>query len=527
MSHPFLDQLLSGSGLLYLAIAVLAALVLAVRGMSQDGESRSRALVVLGLLGLAAVLNLALEFVPTEMTTRVLERGGSVLRTVPHPAYAALGIALLTTGLLAILLAGALVLVDFLMVRRLKIEIPNILRDVLVIVLFFVGVLLILYYRTELDITGLFTTSAVISIVIGLALQDTLGNLFSGLALQTERSFNVSDWVLFGDREGVVVDISWRATKLRTRTNDLVIIPNSQISKDVVINFSRPSRVHAELAHIGAHYRHPPADVIAALEEASDQTAGILQKPRVDVRTKSYGDFAVVYEVKYWIKDYADVEDIADDFMTRVWYCFKRRGIEIPFPIRNVYLREVTRDTQRAEAEADDEQIYGRLRRIELFDALNEEEARALAARTRAEEFYEGETVLRQGAPGDSLYIIDMGRVEIVVSQEGRSEKVAQLGPGDFMGEFALMTGQNRTATVVTLAPSRFFVIDRAAFRDTLVGNPTIAERISETLARRRVKLEAATAELHRAAEASPEEEKRQILSRIREFFGFGGGPPA
>jgi small-conductance mechanosensitive channel/CRP-like cAMP-binding protein len=503
MDNPFIDQLLSGSGLRYAALILLVAGALVVRGLSRDPETRRRALVVVGLILLAAVLQIVLESVP---------RG--------HPAYVTVSVMLLIAGLLALLLMSALFVVDFLMVRRLKVEVPAILRDFTIIALFFIGVLLILYYRTEFNVTGLFTTSAVISIVIGLALQDTLGNLFSGLALQTERSFNVSDWVRFGEREGVVVDISWRATKLRTRANDLVIIPNTLISKDVVINYSRPSRVHAELAHIGTHYRHPPADVIVAIEEASDQTMGILKRPRVDVRTETFADSAVIYQIKYWIKDYAEVEDIADDFMTRIWYSFKRHGIEIPFPIRNVYLREVTKETERAEAEADDERIYGHLREVELFDALSDEEARALAARARVQEFFTGETVLRQGAPGDSLYIIDVGRVEVVVSRDGHSERVAELGPSDFLGEMALLTGEQRTATVVTLEPTRFFVIDREAFRDTLLQNPAIAEQISEALTRRRAELEATHAELDRAVAASPDETRRQILSRIWDFFG-------
>jgi small-conductance mechanosensitive channel len=525
MDSPFLDQLLSGSGLLYAALFLLVVAVLSVRGLSQNTETRRRALVVVGLLILVAALKVTLGAIPRETMEIVVEDGRRVVRPIESPTYTAISVTLLITALLALLLSGALLIVDFFMARRLRFEIPAILRDFSLIGLFFVGVLLILYYRTDLDVTGLFTTSAVISIVIGLALQDTLGNLFSGLALQTERSFVTGDWVRFGDREGVVVDISWRATKLRTRANDLVIIPNSQISKDIVINYSRPSRVHAELVHIGVHYRHAPADVIAALEEASDQTAGILKRPRVDVRTEKFDDFAIVYEIKYWIKDYAELEDIADDFMTRVWYVFRRHSIEIPFPIRTVNLRQVTAETERAEAQADDERIYDRLREVELFEALTEEEARALAVRARVEQFFTEETVLRQGAAGDSLYIIDTGRVEVVVSHDGRSERIAEAGPGEFLGEMALLTGEERTATVVTLQPTRFFVIDREAFRDTLLRNPAIVEEISETLTRRRAELEATHAELHRAAAATPEEEKRQILSRIWDFFGFRGGP--
>lgn len=523
MDHTFLEQLLSGSGLLYVVAAGLALAALAVRGFSRHPHVRRRALLVVGLLVAFVLLQLALGQVAPRTSGFIRTPGGELVPgLVENSAYKYLSVALLLVGLLAGILTVTLFAIDVLLVGRLGFEVPNILRDVTVVAVFFAGTLVILSERTGMDPTGVFTSAAAISIVIGLGLQDTLGNVFSGLALQTERSFNVGDWVRFGEREGVVTDISWRATKLRTRTNDLVIIPNTVISKDVVINYSAPTRVHAVTAHVSAHYRHPPADVIAALEEASDQTPGILARPRVDVRTREFGDSAIGYEIKYWIRDYAEIEDIDDDFMTRTWYAFSRRGIEIPFPIRNVYLREVTPETIRAEEEADDERIFQHLRRTSLFDPLSDEEARALAARARVEQFFTGETLMHQGQPGDSLYILDKGRVEVVVSHDGRSERVAELGPGSFIGEMALLTGAQRTATVVALEPIHSFVIDREAFARILEGNPAIAEGISETLAARQRELEATHAALHRAASATQEEEKRQILSRIRAFF-FGG----
>lgn len=513
MNIPFLEQLaealLSGSGPLYLVLALIVLGALMVRKASRDEAIRRRALLVAGLVLIFAVLQLLLGRIP--------ER----LARPENTSYAVLSVTLLIIGYLAALLIGTFVIVDFLLVRQLGFEVPNILRDATVFALFFVGVLLILYRQTELDVTGLFTTAGVVSIVIGLALQDTLGNVFSGLAIQTERSFNVGDWVRFGEVEGVVVDVSWRATKLRTRANDLVIIPNTQISKDMLINYSAPTRIHAILEDIGANYRHPPAEVIAAIEEAADQTEGVLRRPRVDVRTYQYGDFAIVYRTKYWIRDYEDLEDIKNAFNTRIWYSFRRRGIEIPFPIRNVFLHRVTEESLQAEAQEREARVFRYLRRVEVFDALSEEEARELASRARVEQYFRGETVIRQGTAGDSLYIIDNGLVEVIVSQNGRSESLAQLGPRSFFGEMALLTGEERTATVVTLSPTDFFVVDREAFRETLEKNPVIAERISEILADRRRELEETQAALHEAHGDAMEDEKTRILTRIRDFFGF------
>ncbi len=513
MNNPFVEQLaealLSGSGPLYLVLALVVLAALAIRKASRNEAVRRRALLVAGLVLIFAVLQVLLGRIPERMARP------------ENTTYAVLSVTVLIIGYLAALLIGTFVIVDLLLVRQLDFEVPNILRDATVFALFFVGVLLILYRQTELDVTGLFTTAGVVSIVIGLALQDTLGNVFSGLAIQTERSFNVGDWVRFGELEGVIVDVSWRATKLRTRANDLVIIPNTQISKDLLINYSAPTRIHAVLEDIGVHYRHSPAEVIAAIEEASDQTEGILKRPRVDVRTHQYGDFAIVYRTKYWIKDYEDLEDIKNAFNTRIWYAFKRRGIEIPFPIRNVFLHQVTEESLQAEAEARKSRVFRYLRRVEVFDALSEEEARELASRVRVEQYFRGETVIRQGTAGDSLYIIDNGLVEVVVSRDGKSESLAQLGPRSFFGEMALLTGEERTATVVTLAPTDFVVVDREAFRETLEKNPVLAERISEILAQRKRELEEVHAALDQGDGKAIEDEKTRILTRIRDFFGF------
>ena len=520
-----LDQFFTGAGLLYATVTLLALIGLIIRGVSKDPVVRRRALLVVGLLLIFAILRVTLSEIPPDTTGSILTPTGErVEGLVPNPAFTLVSVAMLAVALLALLLIVSMFFVDFLLVSQLKFEIPRILRDVSVMVFFFIGVMMILIYRTNLDIAGLFTTSAVISVIIGLALQDTLGNVFSGLALQTERSFHVGDWVRFADMEGVVTDISWRATILRTRANDLVIIPNSIISKDVVVNYSAPTRVHAILAEIGVHYKHPPAEVRQAMEEAANQTPAVLKQPKIHVRTLRFDESAVTYQVKYWIKDYADLEDIKNAFMTRVWYAFSRRGIEIPFPIRNIYMRTITQETEKAAALEAENRIFDQLRDVSLFDPLTDQETRSLASRARVERYFTGEVVMRQGEAGDSLYIIDEGSVAVIVSHDGRSEKLADLGPTSIIGEMALMTGAERTATVTASVPTQFVVIDRDAFRKTLLQNPHIAEQISETLVARREQRDATIAALHEAASQAPDEEKGQILSRIWEFFGFRAG---
>jgi small-conductance mechanosensitive channel/CRP-like cAMP-binding protein len=513
--------MLEGPVVLYGVLIAVVVLLLVVRRFSADPALRRRAALVSALLMLFVLLQVWLPAIPQTVERMVERTPGGVLtpEDVANPLYVTVSVVRLVVALLAALLLAALAIVDLFFVRRLRAEVPKILPDVAVLTLFFFGVLLILYYRTTLDITGLFTTSALITVVIGLALQDTLGNLFAGLALQSERSFRVGDWVRFGTYEGVVSDVSWRATKIRTRDNDLVIVPNTVIGKDVLLNYSAPSSVHALTSEVGCHYRHPPGQVIAVLEEAAAETEGVLARPRPQVRTIGYGDFAITYQLRYWVRDVSQEPEIRSDLMSRIWYVFDRHGIEIPFPIRNVFLREEISGA--AEASRDEElaRIGARLRRCDLFDAIGDDELTRLAKRVRIERYFTGEIVLRQGEPGDSLYVIDEGRVEVLLrTGENQESRLAELSTGSFFGEMSMMVDEPRSATVRTRAPTRFLVVNREAFKETLQSNPAIAARLSETLAARKKEQDLAR-ETH--GDEPVEAEERRILHRIRQLFGF------
>lgn len=489
------------------------------RGFHDNPLIRRRTAVISGLFAVVILLRLWLRAVPRQVERLATLPGTDqvVPTLVTNPLYETLSVASLILGLLAVLLLASLLLVDYFLVHQMEVDVPNILRAVGIATLLFPGALLILYYETDLDVTGLFTTSAVLSVVIGLALQDTLGNLFSGLALQTERSFAVGDWVRFSGYEGEVRDISWRATRLRTRDNDLVVIPNSVIGKDVVVNYSAPTRVHSITTQVGTHYRHPPARVIEALQEAVRDTDTILKVPRPLVHVVAFGESEVTYEVRYWIRDFATRPEVASALRTRIWYVFKRRGIEIPFPIRTVQMQEAGRADENP-VESETETLAERLARVPSLGHLAGDALLALAERARREQYFSGETVVRQGEPGETLYVIDNGAVEVLLSEGTSRERIAELGPGDYVGEMSLLTGEPRSATVRALEPTQFIVVDRTAFRAALDGNAEIMRDISQTLARRREELEYARSALHTDA-PDPAAAEQQILSRIRQIF--------
>src|SRR3954470_7554232 len=210
---------------------------------------------------------------------------------------------------------------------------PAILQDFIVI-----GLLLLV--ATFVFHDKLLTTSAVSAVVIGFALQDTLGNAFAGLAIQSERPFHVGHWIRVGDFEGRVAEVTWRATKLRTKSGNFVIVPNNIVSKEAITNYSEPAAPLRLEVTVGASYMVPPNQVKAAIMEALRHSSRVLAAPPPDVVLLSFDDSAITYKARFWIDDYAADEQSRDEVRTAIYYSFQRHGIEIPWPIQVQYEKE-------------------------------------------------------------------------------------------------------------------------------------------------------------------------------------------
>ncbi len=188
----------------------------------------------------------------------------------------------------------------------------------------------------DLKLGALLATGAVTSLVLGLALQPILGNFFAGLVISLERPFRINDWILFGDVEARVVSITWRTTHLRTRDNDDLVVPNSEIAGEKILNYFLPHPLHMERIYVGAHYRTPPYKVKQAMTTAAGRVSAVLDKPSVSVYLHEFGESSITYELRAWIEDIAEKPRIANELRSAIWEEFRRAGITIPFPIRTL-----------------------------------------------------------------------------------------------------------------------------------------------------------------------------------------------
>ncbi len=238
---------------------------------------------------------------------------------------------------LATLRIAALYFFDFHLHTRRGLRLPPMLPAVTLWASYLIAAFAILKMAWPgLPVTALLTTSAVTSLVLGLALQPILGNFFAGLVIALERPFRINDWVKFGDIEGRVVGITWRTTHLRTRDNDNLVVPNGKIADQEILNYYYPHPLHLERVHVGAHYRTPPYRVEQALLDVATRVEGVLEKPSPMVYVISFDDSAITYELRLWIEDIGEAPRIASQARCEIWEEFRRRGITIPFPIRTL-----------------------------------------------------------------------------------------------------------------------------------------------------------------------------------------------
>lgn len=406
-----------------------------------------------------------------------------------------------------------------------KLHIPHILRDIMRGAIYMAFALFILTAVFHLNLTPLLTTSAILSVILGLALQETLGSLFSGLAISATRPYTQGDWVEMGEWQGVVERFDWRSTTIKTLENNWVVIPNSTLSKLALTNYSAPTLLKARYLPVHVHYRHSPEQVRSAILEAIRGVEGVSAQPEPIVLITGFGDSAVTYSLKFWYEDFSLCTPIEAALRERIWYRFQRDEIEIPYPMRTMARQhEEPRDRVRS-------RLVRHLEKVDFISGLGYTALFDLANRVRMQKYAQGEVVVRQGDPGRSFYIIQKGEAGVsVLDRRGHQVVDSRLKEGDFFGEMSLLTGSKRSATVRAVTGLELLTLDKDDLRHVFRDNPELQEQISEIVARRAARTKTALEESQTlaeaaASEAAPADEEvsmsRQVLRRIRDFFAF------
>jgi small-conductance mechanosensitive channel/CRP-like cAMP-binding protein len=400
----------------------------------------------------------------------------------------------------AVINAAVLLLINPIRQDRVPERFPLILQDAIILGL-------VLFAATFIS-AELVTTSAVSAVVIGFALQDTLGNAFAGLAIQSEKPFHVGQWVRIGEFDGRVAEVTWRATKLRTKAGNFVIVPNNVVAKEAIVNYSEPSAPLRIEVEVGATYLVPPSQVKAAMMEALRHSSRVLSAPAPEVLLGGFGDSAINYRARFWVADFSQDEVARDEVRMAIFYSFQRHNIEIPWPTQVQYERNW--DVQDVSKKLEEEEQL--LASVDLFESLAPELRSQIAHAAPMAVYGSGETIVKEGEDGHSMFIVMSGVVRVVLGPE--RQEVARIERGGYFGEMSLLTGEPRTATVLASGDVVVVEIDAELFRRIGAIHPEAIEKIGMAAMVRKAGLEEV-----KAAAQTATVEATTFMTRMKKFL--------
>ncbi|HEV8629089.1 MAG TPA: mechanosensitive ion channel family protein [Thermoanaerobaculia bacterium] len=403
---------------------------------------------------------------------------------------------------------------------------PKLARDVLRVVVLAAAALFVATMILEQPLPAVLVSSTLVSAVIGLALQDVLKNVFAGMSLELEKPFERGDWLLFDGQTVQVIDSSWRSVRLRTRDGVDLWEPNATLSTTRLLNYGAGMRPVGINFHVHVIYEAPPFRVKAALLSAGRSVEGALEQPAPEAFVHAFDESGIDYRLRVWTRGLPDLSRFQDAVHSRIWYELRRQGLAIPYPTRTVLWRHAERDEQRRAANRRQVALE-LLSQVPFFRELEGDAVTQLAAAVTHQHFGSGEVLVREGAHGDSLFIVEHGKVLVTKASDDGSGAVtlATLGEGGFFGEMSLLTGEPRSATVTAEGGCEVLVLAKEALAPLLQQDPQLAELLSVAVLARQAKT-AATLEDRRDRRREVPEARAEgsLLNRIRAFFKLPAG---
>jgi small-conductance mechanosensitive channel len=353
----------------------------------------------------------------------------------------------------------------------------KLLQDILAGLIYLTAIFAIVAYVFDLPIQGLLATSGAIAIIIGLALQSSLGDVFSGLVLNFSRPYRTDDWIRLDDgTEGQVIELNWRATLILTSQRDLAIVPNSAIAKSKIVNVSSPSRIHGMSVTVPLDARAAPSASIAVLRHALLNSRSILASPEPSILVKSMNVDAVEFELTFFVTDLNAAAATQNELFDLIHRHLASAGIALAAP------GQPAPEAATSKPGSDVERL---LDQTSIFASLTVEERAALAAKLKRKRYDQDEILVQPDVVLQSLFLIGTGVLSIARQEGGVDFEVLRLGPGDRFGEVGLLTGHSSSARITALTPAVVYELPKADLAPILKTRPQIAQDLCHELAQR------------------------------------------
>jgi small-conductance mechanosensitive channel/CRP-like cAMP-binding protein len=371
------------------------------------------------------------------------------------------------------------------------------------------AVLVVLISVLALPIGGLLATSGVLAIVLGLALQNTLADVFAGISFGIEAPFNVGDRISLGDKtEGTVVQMNWRSIRILTDGDDVAIVPNSVVAKSDIVNRSSPTRVRSASVELSCPATSIPERVIDALKQATLLCPTILPAPLSSAVLTRLGSRESRYRVTFSVSDTEQLSTTKDQLLRHARQQLYYSGLYFPRAAQD--MRTPDDDAGQALHPA-----LPLLQDVILFEALEAGQLAELAAHVSPRSLEPGEVLFVQGGAEATLFIVVSGILQISQHTESSGQQtLGFIGAGDYIGEVSLLTGAPYAATATARTHCKLYGLDCNVIKRLLAANSDLYAEFDRS-ARRGLAI------LNRgvAARATDDNGRQSLLQRIRAFF--------
>ncbi len=363
-------------------------------------------------------------------------------------------------------------------------KVPQLLRDLGRFVLVCIGAAIVLSTVWGANLGGLLTALGVGSLVIGLALQDSLGNVFSGIALLFEQPIKLGDWIHLETVRGKVVEINWRSVHILTANKDLMVVPNAQLAKGNFTNLSRPTGVRGDRLCFSFACDDPPEKVMQVLLNLAQEIEDVVADPPPEIRLDAYGDYAISYGVHLFSPDYESGLRAVQAFKTRIWYAARRHGLSMPLPVQV----SAPFESRQLPPEKQQAQQLRVLQRTPCFAGLPTPLLETILERSVLLDYAAKERVLGQGAPLPGLFLILEGQVNLILEGlRGMPRTIGVLSVGELFGvKASLLSDQTSDTSIQAVDHLRVLMIDTETLQATLEQSPRLAQDLGELMELRR-----------------------------------------
>ena len=376
-------------------------------------------------------------------------------------------------------------------------------QDLLAGVIYLAALFAIVSYVLDLPIQGLLATSGVVAIILGLALQSTLGDVFSGIVLSFSRPYRPGDWIsVEGGTDGRVIEMNWRATSILTARRDLAIVPNSTIAKSNIVNVSSPSGLHGTTVTVQLDAKTPPSRCSEILEHAIRNCRLIVATPAPTITVKAINATYIEFEIAFFVEELASTVKAQNELFDFIYRHLAAADIDLASPQNGPIADGDVRKSGTG--------IDRLLELVAIFATFTPEERSVIAAKLKEKSYDEGEILVAPGAVLQSLFIVGNGVLSFTREEIEGDIELLRLGPGDHFGEIGMLTGAGAVAKLSALIPTTVYELAKADLTPILEARPQVAQELCRALARRQ-----AVAGL----EASPELDEILPKHRLTSWF--------